>query len=147
MRQSGIRGLPDAQRRTLLRLSAYTPPAILGVMLGGMKVAEAAAVAPGMQKVCKGGGIITVSAGGNACCPCVPGDPKYNPNKCNLVRCKLGNCQACRRAVFPSLAKCQQKVALAGCNCVCQPLAPGAGLVPPADKKKKKKKGGPAICR
>ncbi|MDX8403603.1 MAG: hypothetical protein R8K54_04255, partial [Mariprofundaceae bacterium] len=58
-------------RRKLLTMAAYVPPAILGVMIAGSKVAEAATPV-GVTKACKGGGMITVSAGGNACCPCVP---------------------------------------------------------------------------
>jgi len=132
-------------RRKLLKAAAYVPPAIVGVMIAGKKVAEAAAPIPGTAKACKGGGVITVSAGGNACCPCVPTDPKFNPNKCEIWRCTLGNCAACKKAIFKSLKECQKKVALAGCNCVCQPLPVGAPL--PPGFKKKKKKGGPAVCR
>ncbi|RME83200.1 MAG: hypothetical protein D6771_06095 [Zetaproteobacteria bacterium] len=115
----------DFVRRRLLKGAAYVPPAMLGVMIAGAKVAEAAQVLPGQTKVCKGGGTITVSAGGNACCPCVPGNPKYNPNKCELARCKLGNCAACKRAIFKNLKQCQKKTARAGCACTCTQIAPG----------------------
>jgi len=116
-------------RRKLLTLAAYVPPAILGVMIAGNKVAEAGATL-GQTKKC-GGGQIIVSAGGNACCPCIPGDPKYNAVKCNETKCKLGNCAACKQLIFQSEGKCTAKMAVAGCACTCAPVnAPGGGLIP-----------------
>lgn len=112
-------------RRKLLKMAAYVPPAILGVMIAGTKVAEAKKVPPGGTKICSGGPIV-VSAGGTACCPCVPGDPKYNPVKCDKERCKLGNCAACRRLVFKKLKDCQKKQAICGGTCVESP--PGSGF-------------------
>ena len=103
-------------RRTLLKMATYVPPAILGVMIGGNKIAEAGA-ALGQPKACKGGGTIIVSANGNACCPCVPGSPKYNPTKCNWQRCKLGNCPACRQVTPKNGGQCAKVAAACGCTC------------------------------
>lgn len=110
---------PDPEqeaRRRLLKLAAYAPPAILGVMIAGTKVAEAAVV-PGQTKVCRSGNIV-VSASGNACCPCVPGDPKYDPVKCAWSRCSLGSCGDCPPGPYTNSKDCA-KVAQA-CGCACQ---------------------------
>ncbi|MDQ6956793.1 MAG: hypothetical protein Q9M21_06305 [Mariprofundaceae bacterium] len=104
-------------RRTLLKMATYVPPAILGVMIGGNKVAEAGA-ALGQPKTCGGGGTIIVSANGNACCPCVPTDPKFDPVKCAWKKCKLGNCPACRQ--YPPTKKDQCKKVAAACGCTCK---------------------------
>jgi len=104
-------------RRTLLKMATYVPPAILGVMIGGNKIAEAEA-ALGQPKVCGGGGTIIVSANGNACCPCVPTDPKFDPVKCAWKKCKLGNCPACRK--FPPKDKKQCAKVAAACGCTCK---------------------------
>jgi len=106
-------------RRRLLKMAAYVPPAILGVMVSANVSEAGAPVLPGQPKVCKGGGTIIVSAGGNACCPCVPTDPKYNPTKCTQKQCKLGNCPACKSTVFKKLSDCTKKPAISAC-CVCQ---------------------------
>jgi len=112
-------------RRRLLKMAAYIPPAMLGVMTS-IGVSEAGGNIPlGGTKTCKGGGTIVVSAGGNACCPCVPTDPKYNPNKCNKKRCKLGYCPACKLIVFKSVKKCNKKVATAGGCCTCTKIKTG----------------------
>jgi len=105
-------------RRKLLSMAAYVPPAILGVMIAGNKVAEAGAKL-GQAKNCKGGGQIVVSAGGSACCPCVPGDPKYDPVKCDKERCKLGHCPSCANKIFKKKKDCTKKVAKTGCPCTC----------------------------
>jgi len=103
-------------RRSLLKMATYVPPAILGVMIAGNKIAEADA-ALGQPKTCKGGGTIIVSANGNACCPCVPGDPKYDPVKCNWKKCTLGNCPACRQVAPTNRQKCAKVAAACGCTC------------------------------
>ncbi|MES0371043.1 MAG: hypothetical protein ABUK11_02085 [Mariprofundaceae bacterium] len=113
-------------RRKLLTMAAYIPPAILGVMIAGNKIAEAGTTVPGSTKNCPGGSIV-VSAGGTACCPCVPG-PKYNANKCNEKRCKLGNCPACKKLVFTSSRKCNEKVAASGCACTCTETPAGSNF-------------------
>jgi len=114
-------------RRKLLTMAAYVPPAILGVMIAGSKVTEAATPV-GVTKNCKGGGMITVSAGGSACCPCVPGDPKYNIIKCNQAKCKLGNCPACGQLIFAKQKDCTKKVAKSGCACTCTETPVGSGF-------------------
>ena len=111
-------------RRRLLKMAAYIPPAMLGVMTT-MGVSEAGGVGLGGTKNCGGGGTIVISAGGNACCPCVPTSPKYNPNKCNKKRCKLGYCPACKLIVFKSMKKCKKKVAAAGGCCTCTKIKTG----------------------
>jgi len=113
--------IDQAARRRLLKLAAYTPPAILGVMMTGSKVAEAAK--PGGTINC-GGGPVVVSAGGSACCPCIPTDPKYNPTTCAWERCKLGNCGACPPGPYTSKKDCDTVAAACGCVCTRQP---GAG--------------------
>jgi len=80
-------------RRKLLKMATYVPPAILGVMMSGNKIAEAGNGNEGSSKTnCKGGTIV-ISANGNACCPCVE-----NPNskKCAKAKCKLGNTAFCK---------------------------------------------------
>ena len=72
---------PEQQaRRHLLKLASYVPPAILGAMIvGGPRAAMAwgwgdddgGKGGKGGKKNC-GSGHIVVSAGGTACCPCVP---------------------------------------------------------------------------
>ena len=104
-------------RRKLLGMVAYAPPAILGVMMASSN--EASADSLGQSKKCKGGGSIIVSAGGNACCPCVPGDPKYNPDKCNKERCEFGNCASCKLLVFNKKSDCNKMVNKSGCPCSC----------------------------
>jgi len=83
-------------RRNLLKMATYVPPAILGVMIGGNKIAEAGTGGGGGggTKKCAGGGTIVISANGNACCPCVK-----NPNskKCAKAKCKLGNTAFCKK--------------------------------------------------
>ena len=111
-------------RRQLLKMAAYVPPAMLGVMIAGTKMAEAAPRV-GRTKHCGGGGMIVVSAGGNACCPCVPTSNQYNLNRCNLKRCQLGNCSSCSQVAFTSMRQCQQKIAQSGCACTCTPLQGG----------------------
>jgi len=105
-------------RRKLLQLAAYTPPAILGVMMADTQVAEAAKAGVGSTKRCRSGQI-TVSAGGSACCPCVPGDPKYNPTTCNQKRCQLGHCASCGQLVFPNKGKCNSVAKKSPCPCNC----------------------------
>lgn len=114
-------------RRKLLTMAAYIPPAILGVMIAGSKVAEAGTPV-GVTKGCGGGTFITVSAGGNACCPCVPGDPKYNLVKCLKTRCKLGDCPSCTQIVFAKQKDCTKKVATSGCACTCVETPAGSGF-------------------
>jgi len=105
-------------RRKLLKMATYVPPAILGVMIGGNKIAEAGApILPGQPKVCKGGGTIIVSANGNACCPCVQGDPKYDPVKCAWKKCEFGNCPACRQLPPKNMKQCAKVAAACGCTC------------------------------
>jgi len=108
--------LEQAARRRLLKLAAYTPPAILGVMIAGTKVAEAAA-APGTTKNCRSGQIV-ISAGGSACCPCIPGDRKYNPTKCAWKRCSFGSCGDCPPGPYTKQKDCNTVAAACGCNCV-----------------------------
>jgi len=116
-------------RRKLLQLASYVPPAILGVMIAGTKVAEAAG-GIGTTKKCKTG-TITVSAGGSACCPCVPGDPKYNPATCNQKKCQLGHCPSCGQQIYTSQGACKAAAAKTPCACTCTQLnAPGGGQVP-----------------
>jgi len=100
-------------RRRLLKMAVYIPPAILGVMVSG-NVAHAGNVGIGGTKNCKGGGTIVVSAGGNACCPCVS-----NPasNACKQAQCKLGNCASCKTLVFSKQSDCTRKAATCG-TCV-----------------------------
>lgn len=111
-------------RRKLLQVAAYVPPAILGVMIAGNKVAEAAAGGIGTAKKCKTG-TITVSAGGSACCPCVPGDPKYNLNTCNQKRCQLGNCPSCGQLVFANQGQCTSTAKKSPCACTCVEVGKG----------------------
>lgn len=103
-------------RRQLLKMAAYVPPAMLGVMISASKMAEAAPV--GTTQNCGNAGVIVISANGNACCPCVPGSNQYNLNTCNLNRCQLGNCTACNQVVFTSRNQCRS--APAACNCRCR---------------------------
>ncbi len=103
-------------RRKLLKMATYVPPAILGVMIGGNKIAEAG-VPVGQAKVCKGGGTIIVSANGNACCPCVPSDPKFDPVKCAWKKCKIGNCSACRQFPPKNREQCAKVATACGCAC------------------------------
>lgn len=116
-------------RRKLLKMASYVPPAILGVMISGNKIAEASGDS-GSAKKC-GGGSIVVSANGNACCPCVPSDPHYDPVKCAWKKCEMGNCSACPPAPYTSKGQCN-KVAKA-CGCSCKKTAVSGG---------KKSKGG-----
>jgi len=82
-------------RRKLLKMASYVPPAILGVMIGGNKIAEAENEGGGGgSKKCKGGGTIVISANGNACCPCVK---KPTGKKCKKAQCKLGNTASCKQ--------------------------------------------------
>jgi hypothetical protein len=108
---------PEQQaRRHLLKLAAYTPPAILGAMLASSRLARAAT--PGQTLHC-GGTTIVVSAGGYACCPCVPSSNQYDPNRCNQKKCQLGNCSACGQAIFYSRNQCQNYTAACNsCTCV-----------------------------
>jgi len=119
-------------RRDLLRMSAYIPPAMLGVMIAGNKIARAATTV-GRTKNCGAGGTIVVSAGGMACCPCVPTSNQYNLNRCNLTRCQLGHCASCKLVAFSSVNQCKQKVARGGCTCTCTPI-------------NARQKNGPATC-
>ena len=105
-------------RRHMLKLASYVPPAILGVMIAGPKLAMAA------TEHCGGGSVIVVSAGGQACCPCVPSSSQYDVNTCNLKRCELGNCTACRTLVFHNQNAC--KKATVNCaSCTCMPIQTG----------------------
>jgi len=110
-------------RRALLKMSAYIPPAMLGVMISASKMAEAATTLGSTQN-CGGGVTIVVSAGGMACCPCVPTSNQYNLNTCNSTKCQLGNCTACTQVAFTSVKQCNKKVAQGGCTCVCTPINP-----------------------
>lgn len=103
-------------RRSLLKMATYVPPAILGVMISGNKIAEAA-VPLGQPKVCGGGGTIIVSANGNACCPCVPTDPSFDPVTCAWKKCKLGNCPACRQFPPKNRGQCGKVATACGCTC------------------------------
>ena len=115
---------PEQQaRRHLLKLAAYTPPAILGAMLASSKLAEAATVG---QTIHCGGTTIVVSASGYACCPCVPGSNQYNWYRCNQERCQLGNCTACKQLVFNNQNQCQSTTAACGA-CTCVPIGGGGG--------------------
>jgi hypothetical protein len=111
-------------RRKLLQVAAYVPPAILGVMIAGNKVAEAGQAGIGAAKKCKSG-IITVSAGGSACCPCVPGDPKYNPTTCSQKRCQLGHCPSCGQMVFKNKGQCTSAAKKTPCACTCVQVGAG----------------------
>ena len=102
-------------RRHLLKLAAYVPPAILGVMIAGPGVALAAQV--GTTEHCGGGSVIVVSASGQACCPCVPSSTQYDINRCNLERCQLGNCSACTQVIFHNRNACEKATASCGCTC------------------------------
>ena len=118
--------MPDSVRRRLLRLGGYVPPAILGVMMAP-GLTEAAK--PGQTKKCCGT-VIVISAGGNACCPCVPTcpngmpNPKYNPNKCFRERCEMGNCAACAQACWRRKKKCKKESQKGGCACTCVKVGP-----------------------
>lgn len=112
-------------RRKLLQVAAYVPPAILGVMIAGNKVAEAAQGGIGTAQKCKTG-TITVSAGGSACCPCVPGDPKYNPTTCNMKRCQLGHCPSCGTAIYSTQAQCNKAAKKTPCACTCTKVGGGS---------------------
>ncbi len=122
-------GMPDSVRRRLLRLGGYVPPAILGVV-AAPAVAEAALAMKKTKKCC--GTVIVISAGGNACCPCVvtcPNgmpNPKYNPIKCAQKRCEL-DCRYCSNVCWPSLKKCRKEPGekIGGCPCTCVRLGPG----------------------
>jgi hypothetical protein len=112
---------PEQQaRRHLLKLAAYTPPAILGAMLASSKLAEAAVG----QTIHCGGTTIVVSASGYACCPCVPSSNQYNWYRCNQERCQLGNCTACKQLVFNNQNQCQSTTAACGA-CTCVPIGGG----------------------
>ncbi len=97
-------------RRRLLKMAAYVPPAILGVMVAGQEEAHAAGTF-----TCNGG-TYAVSAAGNACCPCV-----RNPtsNNCLKERCKLLDCPSCQAlfAAKNSQKKCAKVAAACGCTC------------------------------
>jgi len=99
-------------RRRLLKMAVYIPPAVLGVMVSG-NVAHAGS-GIGATKNCGGGGTIVISAGGNACCPCVT-----NPasKKCKKKQCELGNCASCKTLVFSKKSDCTRKAATCG-TCV-----------------------------
>lgn len=72
-------------RRALLKMTAYVPPALLGVMITASNTAEAATITCNGTKY-------TVSANGIACCPCVTSP---TGTTCRRTQCKLGNCTAC----------------------------------------------------
>jgi len=112
-------------RRKLLALAAYVPPAILGIMVTGNNVAEAARI--GSTINCPPVGMVTVSAGGNACCPCVSGSAKYNAAKCTKERCKLGHCASCKQMTWTKKKDCTKKLALCG-GCTCTESPPGSGF-------------------
>ncbi|MDX8397062.1 MAG: hypothetical protein R8K49_01955 [Mariprofundaceae bacterium] len=103
-------------RRKLLKMATYVPPAILGVMISGSKLAEAGDSDSSSAKKC-GGGSIVVSANGNACCPCVPSDKNYDPVSCAWKRCQLGNCSACPPAPYTSKGQCNKVASACGCSC------------------------------
>lgn len=108
-------------RRHLLKLATYVPPAILGAMMLGPRMALADV---GETLHCDGGTVIMVSAAGQACCPCVPSSNQYNPDVCNQERCKLGNCSACRLLVFHNESQCRKTTANCGaCSCVAVQVA------------------------
>ena len=117
---------PEQQaRRHLLKLASYVPPAILGAMIaGGPRTAMAwdggdddGKGGKGGKKNC-GSGHIVVSAGGTACCPCVPSSPQYNPTYCNYKKCQMGNCRACGQLVFGNQGQCKMTTANChSCNC------------------------------
>jgi len=109
-------------RRALLKMGAYVPPAMLGVMLSASKMAEAATI--GSTQNCGGGTTIVISAHGTACCPCVPTSSKYNVNTCNMAKCQLGNCTACSQVAFTNASQCNKIVGPSGCTCVCTPINP-----------------------
>lgn len=109
--------IEQAARRRLLKMAAYVPPAILGVMIAGNKIAESAPLVVGATKNCRSGQIV-VSAGGSACCPCIPGDPKYNPTQCSWKRCQLGTCSACPPGPYTNQRDCTTVATACGCNCV-----------------------------
>lgn len=113
-------------RRKLLQIAAYVPPAILGVMIAGNQVAEADS-GVGTTKKCKTGSI-TVSAGGSACCPCIPGDPKYNPTTCNMKRCQLGNCPSCGTIIYSNKGQCNSAAKKTPCACTCVQIGGGGGF-------------------
>lgn len=96
----------DKARRRLLKVGVYVPPAILGVMIATR--AEAATVRCGRS------GFITISAGGNACCPCVK---RPNSKKCKKAQCFLGNCAKCS-PIWAKKSDCLQQAAACGCSCV-----------------------------
>jgi len=83
----------NESRRIFLKKGKYIPPVILGVVtLGNHPLAAVPLNNNNNKKLRKEkcqSGIIVISAGGNACCPCVPNDPKYNPKKCNQERQEL----------------------------------------------------------
>jgi hypothetical protein len=120
---------PEQQaRRHLLKLASYVPPAILGAMILGQRIAladdgEDGKSGKGSTKDC-GGGHIVVSAGGAACCPCVPSSPQYNPTVCNQKKCQLGNCSACRQLVFSNYGQCKKDTANCG-SCTCTEIGHG----------------------
>jgi len=113
--ENQIEDIDQAARRRLLKLAAYTPPAILGVMIAGTKLAEGAPPLGG-TKNCRSGQIV-ISAGGTACCPCVPGDRKYNPTKCAWKRCQYGSCSDCPPGPYFKRKDCQKVAAACGCTC------------------------------
>lgn len=98
----------DRARRRLLKLGVYVPPAILGVMIPTH--ANAATVK------CGNLGLITISASGNACCPCVR---RPTDQACKDARCFLGNCAECRPR-WRRKNDCDKQAAACGCTCVKQ---------------------------
>jgi hypothetical protein len=112
-------------RRKLLSIAAYVPPAILGVMIAGNKVAEAAPQGIGSTINCQGGGMITISAGGSACCPCVPASNQYNPTRCTRERCEFGHCPSCGLMTFNSQGQCNSQNAKTPCACTCTQVGTG----------------------
>ncbi|HXH71816.1 MAG TPA: hypothetical protein VNI58_03265 [Mariprofundaceae bacterium] len=93
-------------RRQLLKMTAYVPPVILGVMLTASDTAEAATIKCG-------GTTYTVSASGIACCPCVT-----NPggSTCRRNQCQQGNCNSC---ISLGGRRCRRDAPAA-----CRPLCP-----------------------
>ena len=98
--------MTDQVRRKLLKAGAYVPPAILGIMLTS---SDADAVT-----INCGGALITVSATGNACCPCVT---NINSQKCRNEQCWLGNCVKCKKQGWGRKANCLKQAAACGCVC------------------------------
>lgn len=110
-----------AARRRLLKAAAYSPPAILGAMIAVPGIVHASGDDKkdgGGGAVDCGGGSVVISAGGNACCPCVPSSPQYNPTTCAWERCKQGNCSACPSGPYTSSSQCQ--IVSHACSCHCK---------------------------